>query len=58
MAGAALSLGEGPPFHTTPRDVQNERLIDVPDSPVCVALWDEIDPDGSAIPFTASASTA
>ncbi len=47
----SLSLGDNPPFHTTPREVQGERLIDVPGSTVRVALWDEVDAGGSTIPF-------
>jgi len=37
-----LSLGESDPFHITENQVVNARLVEVPDSSVRLALWEEI----------------
>ncbi len=46
-----LTLDNGPPFHVTERPVTNPRLVDVANSTVRVALWDELTPSGQAVPF-------
>ena len=52
-AGSVLSLGDRVPFHRTANDVTNHRLIDVPGSPVRLALWMEVLPDKRTVPFYA-----
>lgn len=46
----AKSLGN---FHTTANKVENARWIQVPDSRVRVALWEEKSSDGATVPFYA-----
>ncbi|UCC30407.1 MAG: S8 family serine peptidase [Phycisphaerales bacterium] len=48
-----LTLEGGTPFHRTTNGVTSERLIDVPGSPIRLALWSEIDEDGQVVPFYA-----
>jgi len=51
--GNALSLANGKPFHRTANEVTDERLIEVPGSPIRLALWVENVPDAGAVPFYA-----
>ncbi|MCH8274275.1 MAG: S8 family serine peptidase [Armatimonadetes bacterium] len=46
-----LSLRGGEPFHTTRQRVQNPRVVDVPGTPVRLALWDEGGKRGARTPF-------
>ncbi len=40
-------------FHRSPQRIENARLIEFPNSRARVALWDEVQPDGRALPFNA-----
>jgi hypothetical protein len=51
--GYTLSLGSGDPFHRTAYEVLDQRLVEVPGSPVRLALWSEARPGGQPVPFYA-----
>ncbi|MCZ6683006.1 MAG: hypothetical protein O7B26_07470, partial [Planctomycetota bacterium] len=42
-----LHLGDGEAFHTTARQVNNARVVEVPNSTVTIALWNEVLPSGA-----------
>ncbi len=46
-----LSLDDAPPFRVTQGQVTNARLVDVANSTVRVALWEELTASGQTIPF-------
>lgn len=52
-SGYELSLGNGLAFHITNREARNARLVEVPNSTVLIALWDEVASDGQVFPFYA-----
>ncbi len=52
-AGTILSLVGDVPFHVTTDSVMDARLVEVPGSPVRLAIWTEVQPDGEEAPFYA-----
>jgi len=49
----ALALDDQAPFHTTANLIQNERLVEMPNSAARLVTWDEITPDGDAVSYYA-----
>jgi hypothetical protein len=47
---SAAGLGT---FHRSPQRIENARLIELPNSRARIALWDEVQPDGRAVPYNA-----
>ncbi len=50
-SGYLLSFGGNGPFHRTVNEILDQRLLEVPGSPVRLALWSELLPDGQVAPF-------
>jgi hypothetical protein len=52
-AGTSLSAGGLGIFYRTVNDVDNARVVEVPDSRVKLLLWEERQPDGGVAPYYA-----
>ena len=50
-SGLELSVGAKAPFRVTANAVENQRLVDVPDSEVVIALWEERASNGQTTPW-------
>jgi hypothetical protein len=48
-----LGLDAGGAFHSTPNEVLDQRLIDVPGTSIRLVTWTEVLPDTQAVPFYA-----
>jgi len=46
----SLRIGSGPALHTTAREVQGARVVDVPGTDALIVLWDERAEDGRVVP--------
>ncbi|MDO8629357.1 MAG: S8 family serine peptidase, partial [Phycisphaerales bacterium] len=48
-----LRLDDDPPFHSTPRPIQNQRIITIEDSTTLLVAWEEMDEHRGMIPMYA-----